>query len=190
MAGKPDAAAVSSELETLVATYQKVIRDAVVQVCPRDLGLQVDEIEQDVRIRLWRALQSETDIRDRASYIYKVALTATIDAIRRVKARREEPFDPSGVEKDAVIEPIAPPVDAPDRLLERRRLFTKVSAALARLAPDRRRAAALHLEGLTRAEIASLLDWTETRTRNLVHRGLTDLRKLLRAEGIDVDSTS
>jgi RNA polymerase sigma factor (sigma-70 family) len=188
MAGEPPDPGVESRFEALVTSYQKFLHETVLKLCPRDLGLQVDEIEQEVRIRLWRAIQSETDIRHGASYIHRVVLTATIDAIRRVRARREDPFDPltDDANHDVLGRPAAPA--SPERIVERRQLFDRVAAALARISPDRRRAAGLYLEGLTLQEIAALLNWSESRTRNLMYRGLNDLRKLLRADGIDYEN--
>lgn len=186
MGGEPHDPVPAAQFEELVTTYRKLLRDTILKVCPRDLGLHVDDIEQEVRIRLWRAIQSETDIRDRASYIYKVAFTATIDAIRRVKARREEPLDPA--DDDLPAGALALPASGtPEQIAGRRELFARVAAELAHLAPDRRRAAGLHLEGLTLHEIAALLNWSESRTRNLVYRGLSDLRARLRAGGIEYE---
>lgn len=37
----------------------------------------------------------------------------------------------------------------------------------------------LHLQGYHRDEIAEVLGWSEARTRNLLYRGLDDLRALL-----------
>ena len=42
----------------------------------------------------------------------------------------------------------------------------------------------LHLSGYHRDEIAQLLGWTEPKVRNLLYRGLEDLRALLLARGI------
>jgi DNA-directed RNA polymerase specialized sigma24 family protein len=39
---------------------------------------------------------------------------------------------------------------------------------------------------MTTAEIGEILGWSEAKSRNLVHRGLKDLRRELRAEGIDL----
>jgi DNA-directed RNA polymerase specialized sigma24 family protein len=46
----------------------------------------------------------------------------------------------------------------------------------------------LHLEGMTTQEIGNLLGWTEPKARNLVYRGLQDLREQLRAEGVDYEA--
>ena len=86
----------------VVEQYGRLLRDAIARVCPRHLGLQFDDLEQEARVRLWKALRSEREVRDLASYIYKVAATTTIDAIRRLKARREqqlEPEDPEATER-------------------------------------------------------------------------------------------
>ena len=43
----------------------------------------------------------------------------------------------------------------------------------------------LHLEGYRRDEIEALLGWSEAKTRNLLYRGLSDLREFLVARGIE-----
>ncbi len=173
-----------TRFEAFLSAYQQILRNTIVRLCPGTLGLHVDEIEQEVRMRLWRSLQHEKVIDNPASYIYKVVLTTTIDAIRRVKARREEQLDPAHEERSGFASQASRP-PSPERVVAHQELVTKVKDALARLAADRRRAAGLYLQGLTLEEIASLLEWSESRTRNLVYRGLKDLRALLRADGID-----
>jgi RNA polymerase sigma-70 factor (ECF subfamily) len=42
----------------------------------------------------------------------------------------------------------------------------------------------MHPAGYPREEIASLMEWTEAKTRNLLYRGLADVRARLSAEGI------
>jgi DNA-directed RNA polymerase specialized sigma24 family protein len=42
----------------------------------------------------------------------------------------------------------------------------------------------MHLQGYPREEIAELMGWTEAKTRNLLYRGLADLRDRLTEQGI------
>lgn len=162
---------------------------AVARACPRDLGIQVADVEQDARIRLWQALQNEREIVDLASYIYRIAATATIDAVRRVKARREEQFagsqmaDGRGTIADSVVS--AGP--SPEERAAEQSLGRVVTGALVRLAAKRRRAVGLHLQGMTPREVGRVLGWSEPKARNLVYRGLADLRRELRAMGIDYE---
>ena len=54
--------------------------------------------------------------------------------------------------------------------------------ALAHLPRNRRLAVQLHLEGYSRDEIATLTGWTEPKVRNLIYRGLDELRGHLRTK--------
>jgi RNA polymerase sigma-70 factor (ECF subfamily) len=177
---------IEARLNALLEEYGIYLRNTIARLCPKDLGLQYSDIEQDARLRLWRALESGKEINDPASYIYRVAATATIDAVRRVKARREEQLRLE--EDDDEGEPIklvANQDDRPDRIVERKQIAQKVQSVFARLAENRRSAVVLYLEGLTTDEIARSLGWSEPKTRHLVYRGLSDLRRALRAEGIE-----
>src|SRR5207245_6532806 len=79
-----------ARFNAIVDEYSKFLRAVIARLSPDDLGIQAGEIEQEARLRLRRALLSERKIPDLASYIYKNAATATVEAIRHVKARREE----------------------------------------------------------------------------------------------------
>jgi RNA polymerase sigma factor (sigma-70 family) len=181
---------VEARFNAVIAEYGRFLRQTIIQFCPKDLGLQFSDIEQEARLRLWRALQSEREIENLASYLYRIAVTATLDAIRRVKAKREDQLLLTEEAEEETGEPhrlVAGPEHAPDLLAERRLMVRKVEAALARLPENRRRAVGLHLEGMTKQEIGDLLGWTESKARNLVYRGLQDLREQLRAEGMDYE---
>jgi RNA polymerase sigma factor (sigma-70 family) len=176
-----------ARLQELLARYGDLLRRTIAKVCPQTMGLSVEEIEQDARVRLWSALKSERDIVHPVSYVYKVAVSAALRAIRRAKARREDQLQ----EEDAG--PDGPPAEAlrtrpdasPEALAERREWVRKIDIAMAHLAENRRRAARLHLRGMTTQEIADSLGWSEPKARNLVHRGLKDLRTRLRLEGVE-----
>jgi RNA polymerase sigma factor (sigma-70 family) len=181
-----DEAAPDARLDALLQQYGALLRRTIARVCPRDLGLSCDDIEQEARVGLWTALRNEREIAFPISYIRKVAVSATLRAIRRAKARREESIDQgSDADGASVYVPVAPDTASPYTAAERAEIRGKIAAALARLPENRQRAVSLHLKGLTTHEIAALLDWTEPKARNLVHRGLKDLRVALHALGIE-----
>jgi RNA polymerase sigma factor (sigma-70 family) len=184
--GGSESSSVDARWQSLVEQYAGLLRATISRVCPRQLGLQVDDIEQEARLKLWKALKSERTIESPASYVFKTAARATIDAIRRARARREEQLGPppeaGGSARDwEVVDPQA----SPERQAERALVLSQVQQVLGRLKAERRRALALHLQGFTTEEIGRLLGWTEPRARNLVYRGLKQLREALRAAGID-----
>ena len=171
------------------------LRNAVRRVCPTALGVTIDEIEQDARIRLWHALKRERIIADPASYIYRIAATAAIDAMRRVRARREHQLDDAAPAKNGESAggplatfgtPAAAGPPSPEQLAADHETGQRIRAALSQLPEKRRRAVGLHLQGFTSTEIGGLLGWSEPKARNLTHRGLKDLRRALTREGLDL----
>jgi RNA polymerase sigma-70 factor (ECF subfamily) len=161
--------------------YGRVLRDAVARVCRGPLGLQREEIEQEARIRLWRAIRRETNIVDLRLYLHRIVATAAIDAMRQIRGRREIPLEPSNAdEQPSSLDHISED-PSPERVVAGRELARTARTLLARLPANRRRAVGLHLQGFTTAEIARLMRWSEPKARNLVHRGLNDLRQQLRA---------
>ena len=167
-------------VERYLVEIGPLLRRIVGSVCGGSLGIDPAEIEQDVRVRLWRILSAEKIVAPSASYVYRTAATAVIDAVRRVRARREDSLEVNGhASTDAL------PAHAGDDIAARTELKELLQRAIERLAADRRRAVRLHLQGLTTHEIAQALDWTEPKARNIVYRGLAELRGALKDLGVE-----
>jgi len=176
----------NTRLDELLQRYGAFLRRVIVRVCPPELRLSCDDIEQEARISLWKVLNSEREIAFPASYIYKVAMSATRRAIRRAKARREEPLQEEGVAEGGPVHILqAPTHDSPDNVAERREWIRKIEVAVAQLPENRRLVVELHLQDLTTREMGELLGWSEPKARNLLYRGLKDLRTSLRPLGIE-----
>ncbi len=175
----------NAELERLLEQYSSVLREGIEQHCPRNLGLQIGDIEQEARLRLWKSVQRAKKLNSPASYIHRIAVTTTIDAVRRVVARREEQLQPVDDSGEPAMHLVADPIQEPDSVTERRELMMAIKAAVELLPDNRRKAVELHLHGLDLAEIAELLQWSESKARSLVYRGLEDVREILRRKGID-----
>jgi RNA polymerase sigma factor (sigma-70 family) len=181
-----DEPAANARFETLLRQYGSFLRRTIMRVCPRELGVSVDDIEQEAMVSLWKALKNETDIRFPAAYVHRVGVSAALRAIRRARTRREESLDSERDDTPALANTLPAPAEtSPHKAAERREHRHTIQVALAGLAEKRRVAVALHLKGLTTQEIGQLLGWSEPKARNLVHRGLKDLRAALRAVGVE-----
>lgn len=176
-----------ARFEAVLEKYGRFLHHLIARLCPKDLGLQFSDIEQEARLRLWRALESEKEIISLGSYTYRIAVSVTINAIHKVKARREEQLQIAADEEEGPIghEIVSDREDSPELQFERKETMEKIERALGRLQENRRLAVGLYLKGLTTEEIAHLLGWTEPKARNLAYRGLKDLRTELRSEGIE-----
>ena len=146
----------------------------------------LDELMQAVRLRLWRARQSSEQIEATpASYVYRTAVTASLDLIRARRTQRAEAMD-SLREGDETMSSVRP--DAQSEL-EARELAALVGQSVERVTPSRRPVLRMYLAGYDRREIADLMGWSEAKTRNLLYRGLADLRSLLEAQGLGPEMT-
>ncbi len=99
-------------------------------------------------------------------------MSAALDMIRRRQARREDALESCSSGRLAT-------VVGPDQVVEANDLASRLSRALAVLPESRRLVVQLHLLGYHRNEIAEQLGWSEAKTRNLLYRGLGDLRSEL-----------
>jgi RNA polymerase sigma-70 factor (ECF subfamily) len=168
----------SPALEEVVSRFGELMRATA-----RRHGLAPHEVEdavQDVRIRLWRALGSSEKIRAApASYIRRTVVSATVDFIRRRRARREDTMtsDPDAHDRED------PPSRA-DAPLEEHEMAATIARAVDALVESRRAVVRMYLAGYEREEIGDLLGWTEAKTRNLLYRGLDDLRTTLARWGV------
>jgi RNA polymerase sigma factor (sigma-70 family) len=182
---------IEAEFNAIIEKYGAYLRQTIARICPKDLGIQFEDIEQEARLRLWRAIEAEREINFHGSYIYKIVVSVTITAIQRAKARREEQLrlaeddDNEGAADVRITTLTAGAENSPEAQAEREELLRKVEEVMARLPENRRLAIGLHLNGLTTDEIADLMGWSEPKARNLVYRGLKGLRKELRDAGIE-----
>ncbi|HTC23628.1 MAG TPA: sigma-70 family RNA polymerase sigma factor [Gemmatimonadales bacterium] len=162
----------SSPLERLVTRFARMVRHV-----GRTRGLSdpdLDELIQEVRIRVWRARPGMIGGLN-AAYVHRAAVSAALDIIRRRRRAREEPLESAG--------PLAGSVGPADAT-ELGDLTERVARAVDSLPPSRRPVVRMHLAGYPREEIAGLLGWSEAKTRNLLYRGLADLRAVLLGQGI------
>ena len=177
MSRSPDA--VSGTLESLLLRH----RESVLRVGRRH-GLSdqlLDEAMQELRIRLWRAFPGSDQLAAVSpGYLYRAAVTAALMVIRRRRAKRE-----SGVEMTPRFEETTPAREPrPDQAFDESELAERLARTVDELPAARQAVVRLHLQGYHRDEIARLLGWSEARTRNLLYRGLDDLRALLAKRGI------
>jgi RNA polymerase sigma-70 factor, ECF subfamily len=153
------------------------VANAVRRVAGGAAANDLDDIEQDVMLALWKRVGAEQDIDHPASYVYRAAIREAVRAVARVRRRAEDPL-PEGEETSPRQE-----TDG-ERLVAERERREALRAALAALPPDRARAVRAHLAGWSVDEVMRLHGWSYQRARNLIARGMADLRLELRSRGM------
>jgi RNA polymerase sigma factor (sigma-70 family) len=179
------------KLEQIVSEYGRLIRSVVRKVCRARPVIDVEDVEQEVRLKLWKVLSNRTEIDHFPSYVYRVAYSVAIDHLRRVDVRPEDQFfsgesDETGDAQTGELERVPDgSTVAPDRLAACREAAAAVGAEIERLSEKRRQAVKLYLLGMNHVEISTTTGWSESVARNHLYRGLTDLREALAARGIE-----
>src|SRR5262249_23736799 len=84
--------ALRQRLHQLLADYGSKVRVLVEGHGLGQYGIDPADIEQEVRIRLWKALERDRNAAFHTSFIQRVVLTTVIDAIRAANARPVEPL--------------------------------------------------------------------------------------------------
>lgn len=169
--------------QTVTENYSKLRADiarAVARVCP---GWLVDRRDDLVQVAMMRVMEihrkSEGKRELSSSYLYRVAHSALIDEIRRIRRRREVSLEDDGSTVDRAVT-----TDDPERSAAAEEIGRGIRECLAAMRRERRLAVTLHLQGHSVPEAARLLDWSAKRTENLVYRGLADLRDCLTGKGL------
>ncbi len=164
--------------------YSKLRHDigaAISRVCPSWLVDRRDDLVQAAMMRVMEIHRKSEGNRELStSYLYRVAHSALVDEIRRIRRRREV-----ALEVDGGNEGHAVAHENPERSAAAEEIGRGIRECLSAMKRERRLAVALHLQGHKIAEAARLLDCGEKRAENLVYRGLDDLRRCLAAKGFE-----
>jgi RNA polymerase sigma-70 factor (ECF subfamily) len=166
----------------LLQDYDRLIRGIVGRVgrrlgLTRDNFLTREDIEQEVRLDLWKQVARGQQIDYPASYIYRATLRETLRMVRRNVAREMVSIESTGA-ADQLVDAVDP-----FHALAAKEQFREIILAVRCLAPDRQSAVRAHLTGFGFHEIMGLYGWSYQRTRNLISRGMADLRKSLNDNG-------
>ena len=89
-----------------------------------------------------------------SSYLYKVAYSALVDEIRRVRRRRETDLD------DEAVAPVAVVQQDPERIAASREIGRGIQDCLSQMSRERRLAVKLYLQGHSVPEASRVLDWS------------------------------
>ena len=171
----------SDAIESVMTRFAGVVRTIAARY--RLSPAEGDDLVQAVRVRLWQALDAERIATVHASYLYRAATSAAIDLVRRRRARREESLDDPDVRGAELADRAA----RPDEGAQLSDLALHLERAIAAIPESRRGVVRMYLKGYGSVEIAELLGWTEPKARNLLYRGLADLRRRLAEAGITME---
>lgn len=164
-------------MQALLRQYGALIRRVVARVSGRLLPGEQDDVAQNVAMSLWQQISREQAIAHPSSYIYRAAVRETV---REVRKRLEESRSHMPIDNTVELSSRAP---NPEAEAANRQLASGIEAAIGRLSADRAIAVRAHLAGYTVEEIMQMQGWPYQKARNLIARGMADLRSELKKGG-------
>jgi RNA polymerase sigma-70 factor (ECF subfamily) len=152
---------------------------SILRLGPEKSGIDPDDVIQEVKIKIWKKFEREKNISRQSSYIQRIVNSTLVDLIRT--ARRQESLVLH--EKQKILFEEGRNLR---RAAQAASLEEWVGEAADSLLESRRKIVKLFLMDLTLDEICSILNWSRDKTRNLLYRGLADLREKLKDKGLNM----
>jgi RNA polymerase sigma factor (sigma-70 family) len=158
-----------AEFRALIERYAGLMRATLRQIDRKLSEADLQELEQDVRLKLWQALSVEGNFDKPASYVRRIVINVSIDAARKKIVRGNDAEHLDYAELDLADYDHA-------NAMELRSELSALIKTLTQQAPESADALGLYLKGFTTEEIGALMGWSEAKARNLLYRYLDEIR--------------
>ncbi len=166
-------------MKKIIERFSSSIAAHIQKFNPQKDGIDPEDISQEVSIKIWNLLKNKKKIKNVSSYIMRVVNSTIIDQIRasRRQARLQERIKVFDGE----------PILAENNYQEEKYKHI-IWQAIESLKSPQQRVVRLFLLDMSIEEIAIFLNWSQDKTRNLLYRGLADLKKILKNEGVNYEN--
>lgn len=171
----------ASEFTALLDKFSCAIRASILRFGLEKRGIDPEDIIQEVKIKIWKKLGHEKNIELCPLYIQRIVNSTLVDHLRQL--RRQEKL--ILFEKQRLL---VEDRENPSSSLQKDIFWRSVAEAIDSLMESRRKVVKLFLMDLTVDEISSSLKWSKSKTRNLLYRGLSDLKEKLRESGVEYEN--
>ncbi|MEN6310006.1 MAG: sigma-70 family RNA polymerase sigma factor [Acidobacteriota bacterium] len=167
------------DIEEIIGQFTLLIRQVIQRNLHRGDDIDLEDVEQEVRLKIWKFLKKGKRVDNLASYIKRVAYSTTIDELRRMMKQRptrdqdglQKVFDGLGASSWRIGD------FSPEGRLENAEVKRTMGAMVDTLSADRKKVLHLYLAGMSIEEISKSLAWDKPRVRHLFYRGLDDLKE-------------
>lgn len=157
--------------------YAQILRAAARRAGPDLGGADLDEVVQRGLLRLQSVLERGQLVEHLPAFLYRMGTRIAIDLLRELERRHRH-------EREAALA-MADSVEDPEQVGLGLALAEAIEASLCALPARRAEVLRLHLMGYRPDEIGAALGLSWLNTRNLLYRGLRQLKAQLQMRGYD-----
>ena len=167
-------------LAPLVEKYKRMVHRLALQITKNHED--ANDVMQETFIKVYQSIHTFRQEAAFETWIYRIAVNEALNFVKRRERRRESPLSTTEIsEYDPSIRQKAEMANDPQINAEKTELRHWVTKAVNSLSLKHRIVVILHeLEGLTHAEIASILNCSEGTVRSRLHYARKQLRSLLK----------
>ena len=168
-------------LAPLVEKYKRMVYRLAMQITKNHAD--ADDVMQETFIKVYRSIRTFRKDAAFETWLYRIAVNEALNFVKRRERQRESTLETaSEAEYEAMTRYRAQIANDPHIHAEKAELRHHVTEAVNNLSLKHRTVVILHeFEGLTHAEIASILNCSEGTVRSRLHYARKKLRTLLKS---------
>lgn len=153
------------------------VRNIICSSFPQATAPEREDIEQEVKLKIWRMASRGKKVGNFRSYLWRVVYATTLDVLgERMNASSfKEWFSEDRQDLLQKLDLLSPEV-----LVEKKELNAMLLKVLDSLPQKRRVVIRLYIADMRLNEIADFLGWSQDKVVHLFYRGLEDLKRAVR----------
>ncbi len=165
--------------EKFLEEISVAIRNILLAQFPELTRQDKEDIDHEVKLKIWRKLARGKKISNLRSYLWKVVYTTALDVTG--EKLNVVSLENCG-EREGKEEISSQKMLSPESLMKKKETELMIEKALNTLSEKRKAVLKLHLSGKNIKQIAAFLGWRENQVRHLLYRGLGDLKEKLKEQ--------
>jgi RNA polymerase sigma-70 factor (ECF subfamily) len=164
--------------KTIVDTWQDMVYNTVLGIVQN--AEDAEDVSQEVFIQVYESIKNFKGESKFSTWIYRIAVTKSLDLLRRKKRKKRFAFIQSLFGKNDELINDPPDFYHPGVAAENKENAAVLFKAIAALPENQQTAFVLSkIEGLSYLEVSEVMQMTEASVDSLLHRAKTNLRKTL-----------
>lgn len=171
------------DLETLLKSKEFLegiassVKNIIFANFPKTSQEEREDIEQEVKLKIWQVASNGKKIANLRSYLWKVVYTTALDLIQE---RLSNISDEELIKQVDSLNKSRLELLSPELLLQKKEHADILKNEIHSLPPRRKAVLELYLSGLDLEEITEFLDWGQNEVRHLLYRGIQELTEKVR----------
>jgi RNA polymerase sigma factor (sigma-70 family) len=155
------------------------IRNILWDTFPGMTAEEREDVDQEVKLKIWRKISRGKKIGNLRSYLWKVTYTTALDLLQaRLQLMTAEEIQ----ERSDALFMAQMRAASPDIVVETKEMSEIIKQKVKALPPRRRQVLELWLTGMSLDDIAAFLGYSDHQARHLFYRGIDDLKAMTKED--------